>query len=34
VLLHRLRFHAGAGDAKKALQAMMAPVLEQLVRAA
>jgi MoxR-like ATPase len=34
VLLHRLRFHAGAGDAKKALQALMAPVLEQLVRAA
>ncbi len=34
VLLHRLRFHAGAGDAKKALQALMAPVMEQLVRAA
>lgn len=34
VLLHRLRFHAGAGDAKKALQSLMAPVMERLVRAA
>lgn len=34
VLLHRLRFHAGAGDAKKALHTLMAPVIEKLVRAA
>jgi len=34
VLLHRLRFHAGAGDARDALRALMAPVVERLVRAA
>jgi MoxR-like ATPase len=32
VLLHRLRFHAGAGEAKKALEAMMQPAMERLVR--
>jgi MoxR-like ATPase len=34
VLLHRLRFHAGAGDAQKALGAVMAPAIEKLVRKA
>ena len=34
VLLHRLRFHAGAGDARNALRSLMAPVLETLVKAA
>lgn len=33
VLLHRLRFHAGAGDAHKALESLMLPVMEKLVRA-
>lgn len=32
VLLHRLRFHAGAGDAHKALETLMSPVIETLVR--
>lgn len=32
VLLHRLRFHAGAGDATKALETLMQPAMEQLVR--
>jgi MoxR-like ATPase len=32
VLLHRLRFHAGAGEAKEALNALMAPHLEKLIR--
>jgi MoxR-like ATPase len=32
VLLHRLRFHAGAGDAHKALEALMQPSMEKLVR--
>jgi MoxR-like ATPase len=32
VLLHRLRFHAGAGEAKKALETIMQPSLEKLVR--
>jgi MoxR-like ATPase len=32
VLLHRLRFHAGAGDAKKALETLMQPAIEKLVR--
>jgi len=32
VLLHRLRFHAGAGDAQKALETLMQPVIEKLVR--
>jgi MoxR-like ATPase len=32
VLLHRLRFHAGAGDAQKALDTLMHPVIEKLVR--
>lgn len=32
VLLHRLRFHAGAGDPVKALQALMQPSIEKLVR--
>lgn len=32
VLLHRLRFHAGAGDASKALEALMQPSIEKLVR--
>lgn len=32
VLLHRLRFHAGAGDAKQALLKLMDPVLEKLIR--
>jgi len=34
VLLHRLRFHAGAGDAKQALDALMQPEIEKLVRRA
>lgn len=32
VLLHRLRFHAGAGDPVKALEALMQPSIENLVR--
>jgi MoxR-like ATPase len=32
VLLHRLRFHAGAGEPEKALRELMAPHLERLVR--
>ena len=32
VLLHRLRFHAGAGEAKKALETLMQPAIERLVR--
>jgi len=32
VLLHRLRFHAGAGESKKALETIMQPALEKLVR--
>jgi MoxR-like ATPase len=32
VLLHRLRFHAGAGEAKKALETIMQPAMEKLVR--
>lgn len=32
VLLHRLRFHAGAGDARQALQLLMQPHIERLVR--
>jgi MoxR-like ATPase len=32
VLLHRLRFHAGAGESKKALEAITLPVFERLVR--
>ncbi len=32
VLLHRLRFHAGAWDSKKALETLMAPIIERLVR--
>jgi MoxR-like ATPase len=32
VLLHRLRFHAGAGDPKKALETLMQPSMEKLVR--
>ncbi len=32
VLLHRLRFHAGAGDSKKALETLMTPIIERLVR--
>jgi MoxR-like ATPase len=32
VLLHRLRFHAGAGEAKKALETIMQPSMEKLVR--
>ncbi len=32
VLLHRLRFHAGAGDAHKALELIMQPAMEKLVR--
>ena len=32
VLLHRLRFHAGAGEAQKALETLMQPVIEKLVR--
>lgn len=31
VLLHRLRFHGGAGEAKAALQQVMLPFLERLV---
>jgi MoxR-like ATPase len=34
VLLHRLRFHAGAGEAKKALELLMQPALEKLIRQA
>ena len=33
VLGHRLRFHAGAGDQKKALEELMAPHLEGLITA-
>ena len=32
VLLHRLRFHAGAGETKKALETIMQPAMEKLVR--
>lgn len=32
VLLHRLRFHAGAGEVKKALENVMQPAMERLVR--
>lgn len=32
VLLHRLRFHAGAGEAKKALENIMQPAMERLVK--
>ncbi|MFN4895057.1 MAG: AAA family ATPase [Pseudomonadota bacterium] len=32
VLLHRLKFHAGAGESKRALEAIMEPALESLVR--
>jgi len=32
VLLHRLRFHAGAGEAKKALEILMQPAIEKLVQ--
>jgi MoxR-like ATPase len=32
VLLHRLRFHAGAGDASKTLETIMQPAIEKLVR--
>ncbi len=32
VLLHRLKFHAGAGEARKALESIMQPALERLVR--
>ena len=32
VLLHRLRFHAGAGESKQALEAIMQPAFEKLVR--
>lgn len=32
VLLHRLRFHAGAGEVKKALETVMQPAMEKLVR--
>jgi MoxR-like ATPase len=32
VLLHRLRFHAGAGEARKALADVMAPAIERLIR--
>ncbi|MCB9029566.1 MAG: MoxR family ATPase [Deltaproteobacteria bacterium] len=34
VLLHRLKFHGGAGDPKEALIDLMNPVLEKLIRAA
>jgi MoxR-like ATPase len=33
VLLHRLKFHGGAGEPKKALQDLMTPHLEKLIRA-
>jgi len=33
VLLHRLRFHAGAGEALSALRTLMEPHIERLVRA-
>jgi MoxR-like ATPase len=32
VLLHRLRFHAGAGDPKQALTELMAPHMEKLIK--
>jgi MoxR-like ATPase len=32
VLLHRLRFHAGAGESRKALETLMRPAMEKLVR--
>jgi MoxR-like ATPase len=32
VLLHRLRFHAGAGESRKALETIMVPALEKLIR--
>lgn len=32
VLLHRLRFHSGAGEAKKALENLMAPHIENLIQ--
>lgn len=31
VLLHRLRFHAGAGEARKALETLIEPAIERLV---
>ena len=34
VLLHRLRFHAGAGDTRQALEQLMLPHIETLVRKA
>lgn len=33
VLLHRLKFHPGAGEPKKALKELIAPFMEKLVRA-
>jgi len=32
VLLHRLRFHAGAGESRRALETIMEPAFERLVR--
>lgn len=32
VLLHRLRFHAGAGESQRALETIMQPAFEKLVR--
>jgi MoxR-like ATPase len=32
VLLHRLRFHAGAGSSEQALQELMAPALDRLIK--
>jgi len=32
VLLHRLKFHAGAGESKRALESIMEPAFERLVR--
>lgn len=34
VLLHRLRFHGGAGEPRKALEELMSPHLEKLIKAA
>ena len=34
VLLHRLKFHGGVADPRKALQEMVTPALERLVRGA
>lgn len=31
VLLHRLRFHAGAGESRKALETLMQPAMERLI---